>query len=199
MLRGIIQSRQFKATGLAFITALTLIFAAPFAARAQSRAERDARAKVVAGFNFQCATTRFPKRQLQGVISQAMRRVKDEGAWGSGERAVAYDLNGDGRDEYFVLLRTMATGDNGLWGVFSLKPARFLGIIPAEHIYPRRRVDGWAALTASWHESVSDSSITTYALRSGSYVRVAGGYEVSAYRNDEPKFAGRTAWLCERK
>lgn len=121
-----------------------------------------------------------------------------KGHGGNGERAVAYDLDGDGVKEYFVLLRTMAIGDNCIWGIFALKPARFLGFIFAEHIYLRRRVQGWAALTVSELMSVSDSYYTTFAYRNGKYVRAAGGYETSAYRSDEPKFVVKVPYLCQR-
>lgn len=181
-------------------TILFFSFCLPQLTFAQKQKTSDTKSKVIAAFNYQCATENFPKRTLERVIGEAMQKVKDKGAWGNGERAVSFDLNDDGRKEYFVLLRTMATGDNALWGVFSLKPNRFLGLISAEHIYLRKRVKGWSALTVSWHESSSESVIANYAFRNGKYVQVTDGYKVSVEKNNYPKFIERTSdlYLCER-
>lgn len=119
-----------------------------------------------------------------------MQQLKDEPPHPDidGKNAVAYDLNGDGKNEYFVVLKDKGIGDNVYFGVFTIKPVRFLGIIFAENIYLRRRVNGWMAFTVASHLTASDSYVETYAYRNGKYVRVAGGYEVSAYRNDSPSF-----------
>ncbi len=179
--------------------ALFLVFGVFSLTRAQNLNVRHAQAKIVAAFNSQCATGNFPKKHLRGLIKRATLRLKDEVSHPEdGKSAVAYDLDGDGQKEYFVWLKDTGIGDNVYWGVFALKPARFLGIVFAEHIYLRRRVNGWAALTVSSHLSSSDSFITTYGFRNGKYIKVAGGYETSANRNDEPKFVGEVPYLCER-
>lgn len=143
------------------------------------------------------------KKQLRGVIKSAIRqlKVKTPHRDTDGKYAVAYDLDGDGNKEYFVMLKDTGIGDNVFWGVFRVKSARFLGVIFAEHIFLRERVKGWAALTASSHLSSSDSLVTTYAYRNGKYIQAAGGYEINANRNDHPKFMERTSvlYLCERK
>lgn len=182
---------------------LLLAFGTASLATAQNRNVRDWQSKVVAAFGSQCATQKFPRKQLRGAVKRAMRQLKYEVSHDDtdGKYAVAYDLNGDGQKEYFVWLKDTGIGDNVYWGVFALKPARFLGVIFAEHIYLRRRVNGWAALTASSHLSSSDSLVTTYGFRNGKYIRVAGGYEVSADRNDSPSFFYKTSslYLCERQ
>ena len=192
--------KQFNLKVFVFSVALLLVFGVFSFANAQNRNVRDAQAKVVAAFSSQCVTTNFPKKQLRGVIRIAMQQLKDEFSRpeSDGKFAVAYDLDGDGQKEYFVWLKDTGTGDNVFWGVFALKPARFLGVIFAEHIYLRRRVNDWAALTVSSHLSSSDSFVTTYGFRNGKYVKVAGGYETSANRNDAPKFVSKVPYLCER-
>jgi hypothetical protein len=189
-----------KRFNLITFVVLLLAFGGLSFTHAQTRNVRDSQAKVVAAFNSQCATDSFPKKQLRGAIKLAMRQLKDEVSHteSDGKFAVAYDLDGDGQKEYFVWLKDTGIGDNVYWGIFALKPARFLGVIFAEHIYLRRRVNGWAALTVSSHLSSSDSFVTTYGFRNGKYVKVAGGYETSANRNDEPKFVGKVFYLCER-
>ena len=159
----------------------------------------DAKSSVVAAFNHQCATDRFPRRDLQKLIRTAIQNAPNSYRT-DGKHAVGYDLNADGTKEYFIVLGDVGIGDNVLWGIFSLRPRRFLGYVFGENIYIRKRAGGWSAFTISQHLSASDSFITTYGLRSEKYVRVAGGYEVSAMRNDSPKFSSRTSdlFLCER-
>jgi|GEM_PF-1755144 len=191
--------KRFNLKTFVSLVALVLAFSVFSLTHAQNRNVRDTQAKVVAAFNSQCTTDNFPKKQLRRAIERATLQLKDEISHPEdGKFAVAYDLNGDGQKEYFVRLKDTGIGDNVYWGVFALKPSRFLGIIFAEHIYLRRRVDDWAALTVSSHLSSSDSFITTYGFRNGNYVKVAGGYETSANRNDEPKFVGKVPYLCER-
>jgi len=165
---------------------------------AQPPKNRDASAKVVTVFNIRCAESDFPRRQLAGSIRNALKELKIAASHPTTDtkHAVGIDLNGDGRKEYFVMLKDIGIGDNVLWGIFAVNPARFLGTVFAENIYVRKRVDQWAALTTSEHLSVSNSLITTYGFRRGKYSRVAGGYEIGANRGDEPKFAGSTPRLC---
>ncbi len=192
-------TKEFRLQLLVSLSALFLVCGACSLTFAQKRKLQDTTAKVVAAFNSQCATTNFPRKQLKNAIKRATLQIKDEISHPEdGKVAVAYDLNGDGRNEYFVWLKDTGIGDNVYWGVFASNPTRFLGVIFAEHIYIRRRVNGWSALTISSHLSSSDSLITTYAYRNGKYVKAVGGYEVSANRNDEPKFVGKVPYLCER-
>lgn len=177
--------------------ALLLSFGTISSVSAQNLKARDWQADVIAAFDPQCATEHFPKHRLRGQIERASRQLKEaypHREW-DGKFAVAYDLDGDGRKEYFVWLKDTGIGDNVVWGVFALRPTRFLGAVFAERIYLRRRVSGWAALTASSHLSVSDSNITTYGYRGGKYAKVAGDYQVSADRDDAPLFFEKTSSL----
>jgi hypothetical protein len=180
---------------------LLLSSAASIPVFSQKRMTPDVKASVIAAFNNQCLTDKFPKKRLRTEIRHALYKLKDEPSHpeSDGKYAVPYDLNGDGVSEYFVQLKDTGIGDNVYWGVFSTKPVRFLGIIFAEHVYLRQRVATWAAVTISSHISSSDSNISTYSYRDGIYQKVAGDYEVSANRKDEPKFVGNVRYLCERQ
>ena len=169
----------------------------PVVVSAQSNEQRAARAKVIAVVDFDCLTTNYPKDKLDKVVRVAMKQVEDKGVMAWGDRAFGYDLNGDKRPEYFIPLECGATG-NCYWGVFALNPARLLGVLIAEYIYIRKRTSIWAAMTSYIHGSVSMGLVTTYALRNRKYVEVAGGYEVSAYRNDFPKFMGKVYSPCRK-
>ena len=143
--------RRFNTRISYFSVILFLAFGVFSSTNAQTRNVRDSQAKVVAAFNSQCATENFPRRQLSRVIERATLELKDEISHPEdGKFAVAYDLDGDGQKEYFVWLKDTGIGDNVYWGVFALKPARFLGIIFAEHIFLRRRVNGWAKFKGLW-------------------------------------------------
>jgi hypothetical protein len=192
--------KKFDFKVFVFSIPFLLAFGVSSSAIAQTRNGRDTQAKVIAAFNSRCATDNFPKKQLRREIKRATLQLKNTISHPEdGKFAIAYDLDGDGQKEYFVWLKDTGIGDNVYWGVFALKPARFLGVIFAEHIYLRRRVNGWTALTAASHLSSSDSFVTTFAFRNGKYVKAAGGYEVSANRNDSPSFFFKTPdlLLCE--
>jgi len=163
-------------------------------------AQKPKRPKVVAAFGFECQTNTFPRRKLRKLIQTALARVKNEGASGVGEYAVGYDLDGDGAKEYFAALRDMGVGDNYIWGVFSVKPARYLGLIRAERIYIHRRVGRWPVLSAHWHESVSESYISTFSFRKGKYQESRKGFLVSTAKNNEPEYSRRTKdlYICDR-
>lgn len=172
-----------------------------FAANLSAQNRRPTNAtNVVAAFGFECQTTQFPRTKLPKAIRAAVAQVTNEGSSGNGERAVGYDLDGDGVKEYFVALRDMGIGDNYVWGIFAVKPVKFLGIIRAEHIYILKRRGKWPALTAHWHESVSDSYISTLSFRNGRYRRNRGGYLASVYKKNEPEYSKRTTelYLCDR-
>ena len=81
-----------------------------------------------------------------------------------------FDLNGDRIEEHFVPLECGATG-NCQWGVFSVRPVRFIGLIPAERLLVRRRIGRWSTITATSHVSVSESDVASYALVRGRYRR----------------------------
>ena len=80
------------------------------------------------------------------------------------------DLKGDRVDEHFVPRECGATGSCE-WGVFSVRPVRFIGLIPGETLLVRRRAGRWSSVTSTSHVSVSDSDVAAYALVRGRYRR----------------------------
>ena len=81
-----------------------------------------------------------------------------------------FDLNGDRIEEHFVPLECGATG-NCQWGVFSVRPVRFIGLIPAEQLLVRRRTGRWSTITVTSHWSVAETDVASYALVRGRYRR----------------------------
>jgi hypothetical protein len=136
---------------------------------------------------------------LETAIQRAILTLPERG-YTDGKRAVGYDLDGDGIKEYFVSLQDMGIGDNYFWGIFSVKPLKFLGVIPAEHIYIAKRRSGFPTLISNWHKSVSEFSVSSFSFRRGRYRRDRGEYLASVYLKNEPKYSARTTdlYLCSR-
>lgn len=147
---------------------------------AQTKREPETRAKVITWVDWDCLTLKYPKRRLNRLVRTEMENWEGPGVWG--DRAFAYDLNGDRNLEYFIPLRCGATGNCG-WGVFALAPARLIGVLFAENIYIRKRVGRWSALTAYIQVSASDGLITNYVFRNDKYVKLPVDYQVSGYYN----------------
>ena len=85
-----------------------------------------------------------------------------------GDRAVALDLNGDQKREYFVPLDCGAVG-NCNWGVFAVRPLRKLGVINAEYIYVDSGRARWPELVTYGHLSAVEGTLTKYQMRRGRY------------------------------
>jgi hypothetical protein len=112
-----------------------------------------------------------------------------------GNRAIAIDLNKDGKAEYFIPLECGGTG-NCNWGIFGLSPERRLATIPAQDIYIQRR-RGWPILVTYVHSSASDGLVSVYKYTRNRYVKVGGDFEVSTDRNDFPKSMEKVHSTCE--
>ncbi|HEV8487412.1 MAG TPA: hypothetical protein VGV87_27945 [Blastocatellia bacterium] len=162
---------------------------------AQRREYLRIKETAVVRFDLECAKpTSFPKAKLGRLVRTLLGPDTGEpGQWG--DRAFSYDLNGDQAPEYFVPLQCGATG-NCEWAVFALKPTRVLGVVFAENLYVHRRVLRWSRLTASEHETVSESILATYHYRGTRYRRFGAPYEASAYRDNFPRFLLRVEPLC---
>ena len=101
---------------------------------AQNKYWREMKGKPLTKFDWNCAlTSSYPKAKLRRVVKTAMKQERTAGN-SNADRAFPFDLNNDGKPEYFVPLDCGATG-NCNWGVFALKPARFLGTVNGQYIY----------------------------------------------------------------
>lgn len=176
------------------ITALTYLCCLATPAKAQTRQYVRIKEKPVVRFTFECAKpSLYPKAKLDHVVRAHLR--KDwVAAWG--DRAYAYDLNGDGVKEYFVPLDCGATG-NCRWGIFAIKPVRLLGVIYAENFYIHRRLHRWSRLTTTEHENVSRDIINTYRFRGSKYRKFGWAYEASAYKDNFPCTLLTVEPLCD--
>ena len=101
------------------------------------------------------------------------------------EGAFAYDLNRDGRTEYFVRLGCGATG-NCKWGVFSDTPARLRGTFTAWFFYIHRRLGSWSELSTYTREGGDQGVITLLANRRGTYIQTSERTEKGYSGNWQP-------------
>jgi len=119
-------------------------------------------------FDFDCAKPAdFPHGEL--VVEVAPEVLREDAAhWA--DRAVKYDLDRDGRAEYFVPTTCGATG-NCQWGVFRLSPAGALGQLTGDRVYiaSDRR---WPRITTYDRCGLGKGEVHDYEFRSGKYVAV---------------------------
>ena len=146
------------------------ILAVFFFAACLVTAAATSQAQVVASHGGECECKRF---QLSPKLTSLIRRLKEREPspcdWEFCEGMFAYDLNGDGRREYFVRLTCGATG-NCTWGIFSDRPAKLRGTFTAWFFYIHRRTGSWSALSGYIREGGVDGVIVRLRNRRGTYV-----------------------------
>lgn len=145
---------------------------------AQHRRWRSIQGAPLTKFDGNCAETSWhPGRQLNNIVQAALRR-NDLGPPRYADRAFAFDLNGDRRDELFVPLTCGGTG-NCWWAVLSTKPARLLGTINGEYIYVHRRQGRWPIIITYGHVTAVEGTLTTYRYRNYEYLPLGKDYAIN--------------------
>jgi hypothetical protein len=107
-----------------------------------------------------------------------------------GETAFAYDLDHDGRKEYFVRLACGGTG-NCDWGIFSTQPARLRGVVTGWFVFVQKPGASWSGLTTYSRMGGDEGIIDRFVYRRGKYVRVSTRVEHGYPGNWQP-FLKRT-------
>jgi hypothetical protein len=167
----------------------------PLPVKAQgNRAEIKARPLVQLGF--ECTKkSLYPGKQLNRLVRSLINETGTPSVFG--ERAFAFDLNGDKANEYFVPFECGAIGFNCQWGIFALRPARLLGLVGGEYVYIHKRVGRWSQLTVTRHITSSDSEISKSRFLNSRYRRFGKAYETSAYRDDFPRSLLTVDPICD--
>ena len=122
--------------------------------------------RIVSRFTFGCTTVKaFQPAVLGPAIADAMKRHRDDGVAVWGDRAFRFDLNTDGRTEYFVPLSCGATG-NCSWAVVSGSPPKVIGEFTAEAIFvhAHNEANPWSTLTIYERSGLPDGSVSQYTL-----------------------------------
>jgi len=160
-------------------------------------AKRQKAAPVVARFGGECASARFRhSASLERLIAKARQREISPCNSTFCNGAFAYDLNGDGRREYFVRLGCGANG-NCTWGVFSDNPARRRGTFSAWFFYIHRRTGPWSELSTYTREGGDRGIIATLANRTGKYAVTSERTEQGDYRDPQPFLTRMGVPKCE--
>jgi hypothetical protein len=176
---------------------IAVVLALSSNANIQSNLEMLSKMRFAGRIDFECTNKTYPKRRLSKVVREAMKEfdVGDAGAYGN--RAVGFDLNKDGKLEYFIPLDCGVS--NCIWGIFSADPPKLLGKITAEHIYIERRA-GWSAIATYVHSSAADGIISLYKYSNSSgYTKSGEDSEVNEDRKDQPASMQSTHSICEKK
>lgn len=111
------------------------------------------------------------KRNRIGTIYQDCD-VNEEMCGGS----FAFDLDLDGRKEYFVRLGCGATG-NCTYGIFGDQPVRLISTFTAWYLWIEKSNTAWPKIIAYEREGGDQGYITTYAFGRGKYRRSSGRTE----------------------
>ena len=147
---------------------------------------RATASSVVAKFGGECQGARFrPSPRLEKLIQKTKQLETSPCNWSFCDGAFAYDLNGDGKKEYFVRLGCGATG-NCTWGIFSDGPAQLRGTFTAWFFYLHGRASAWSPLTTYTREGGDQGVITTLANRRGTYVQTSERTEKGYYGSWQP-------------
>lgn len=168
---------------------------------AQGRRWREVEAKPLVQFTWACTSPLiYPKARLGRIVRATMKRMDFDG-YGTGDRAFAFDLNGDSKPEYFVPLYRGATG-NVAWGLYSLSPVRQLSLLDGMYIYVHRARGRYPVIFSYTHMSAWEGYITTYRLRKGRYVTTKALFRTDArgsdYGNELPRFITSARPVCEK-
>lgn len=142
--------------------------------------------QVVAKFGGECEGESFrPSRKLASLISRMKSRKRNPCDSKFCDGVLAYDLNRDGRKEYFVRIACGATG-NCLWGIFSDRPARLHGTFTAWFFYIHRRTSSWNALSTYTRQGGDHGVIARLRNRRGKYVLISERTEHGYDGNYQP-------------
>ena len=169
-----------------FIWLMLLLGCISFVLPVSARGKRAKALSAVAKFGGECDGMAFrPSARLQQLILKTKHRTVSPCGSPFCDRAFPYDLNANGRSEYFVRLGCGATG-NCTWGVFSDSPARLRGTFTAWFFYIHKRVGEWSPLSTYTREGGDRGVIATLANRRGKYIQTSERPEHGYYGNPQP-------------
>jgi hypothetical protein len=169
-----------------FASTILLLGCFSFLMQASVTGQRQKEATVVAKFGGECQRASFnPSPELEQLIQKIKHQQDSPCDSPFCDGAFAYDLNGDGREEFFVRFECGATG-NCTWGIFSDRPARLRGIIPAWLFYIHKRAGSWSTITSYIRVTGDQGVIATFANRRGRYTQTSERIEYGYYGNPQP-------------
>jgi hypothetical protein len=179
--------RKLAAQIMKAILVLAMIIALPFVTYSQSKLNHEAKSKPIAVFDWECAKpSLYPKAKLNKLVKEDVNEAAYEGVAIWGDRAYPFDLNADGKPEYFVPLVCFGSG-NCVWGVYSVNPVRQLTTFAAYNIYIHKRVKRWSAITTFEREGYAAGDIASYCFGDKKYVECIRRYYLKIAASGLPR------------
>jgi hypothetical protein len=124
-----------------------------------------------AGFEITCAETITLPVPIHDFLEERIRREGRLGVEHGPDRAVRWDLNGDGAPEYFVPF-DCGTSGNCIWGLFDGKELRHLGDLEAFRAYVSTAGNGkWPPIEVCLGAGTDTIWVATYNLHRARYDR----------------------------
>ena len=128
---------------------------------------------VVARFGGECEGTKYRfSTRLKKLIQKYRQPTNYPCDYEFCDGAFAYDLNGDGRKEYFVRLTCGATG-NCTYGIFSDRSAKLQGKFTAWFFFIHKRTGSWSKISTYTREGGDQGFIESWVYRRKKYIQVA--------------------------
>ncbi|HEX7295558.1 MAG TPA: hypothetical protein VF251_07385 [Pyrinomonadaceae bacterium] len=156
-------------SGTVFVMSIVLLSA--YSSSGQNQRWREIQGHPLTKFDWNCALpSTYPQSKLARAVKDVLEHERD--AEDIPDRAFPFDLNQDGKPEYFVPLFCGAVG-NCDWGVFAVSPTRFLGKVNGQYIFVHRRRVRWPAILTYGHLSAMEGALGTYVFARGRY-RMSG-------------------------
>ena len=117
-------------SGTVFVMSIVLLSA--YSSSGQNQRWREIQGHPLTKFDWNCALpSTYPQSKLARAVKDVLEHERD--AEDIPDRAFPFDLNQDGKPEYFVPLFCGAVG-NCDWGVFAVSPTRFLGKVNGQYL-----------------------------------------------------------------
>jgi hypothetical protein len=165
-----------------WISLIGLVVGLNSAVAPQNRLWQPIQGKPLTEFDFNCVEASWhPSPQLNDIVQETLRR-EDSGVSRYGDRAFAFDLNGDRQNELFVPLTCGATG-NCQWAVLATNRPRLLGVIAGQIVYVHR-LRGWPVIITYGNVSAVEGGLTTYRYRNRRYRPVGKDFAINHGTSD---------------
>ncbi len=124
-----------------------------------------------AGFELQCAETLTLPAPIHDLLEERIRREGRLGVANRLDRAVLWDLNGDGAPEFFVPYDCGNSG-NCIWGLFEGREFRHLGDLEAFRAYVSTSGNGkWPPIEVCLGAGTDYTWMATYSHHRNRYDR----------------------------
>ena len=144
----------------------------------------------------ECDLPPLPRNKwLRRMVAKTIQPVKHKPGT-MADRAYKFDLNGDGRPEYLVVLGYGSVFTIYDWGIFTSNPVRLIGILSGDTLYIKKPKNGYTRIHSLVHASAGYLDFQDYCFKRSSYQACT---KLKAIPNDEdnmPRYIFNTRGNC---